>query len=124
MSTEIKVALKEARKSFKQNEYSDAIKKCKEILKKDKDNYGALVLLAASMKQVEEYNSQVPLILRKAVKIQPDNPLAWQGLAAYYEKHCNSNDCCSELMSAYYKLLQMDRYKDTVCIINYFFVQI
>ncbi|XP_076666461.1 superkiller complex protein 3 isoform X1 [Andrena cerasifolii] len=108
MSAEIKVALKEARKSFKQNEYSDVIKKCKEILKKDKDNYSALVLLAASMKQIEEYNSQVPLILQKAIKIQPDNPLAWQGLAAYYEKHCNSNDCCSELMSAYNKLLQMD----------------
>lgn len=42
-----------ARAAFKENKYLDVIKKCKKILKKDQCNYGALMLLAAAMKEIE-----------------------------------------------------------------------
>lgn len=109
MSDDVKVLLKEARESFKQNEYLEAMKKCKKVLKKDKGNYAALILLARSMQEVEEFKSQVSLALQKAVEVQPTNPLAWQGLAAYYEKAPQNHDNWEKLALAYCKLLQLDR---------------
>ncbi|XP_077270060.1 superkiller complex protein 3 isoform X1 [Temnothorax americanus] len=108
MSDDIKILLKEARESFKQNEYLEVMKKCKKVLKKDKSNYAALVLLARSMQEVEEFKSQVSLVLQKAVEVQPNNPLAWQGLAAHYEKAPQDHDNWKKLALAYCKLLQLD----------------
>ncbi|GAB1861709.1 Tetratricopeptide repeat protein 37 [Camponotus japonicus] len=108
MSDDIKVLLKEARESFKQNEYLETMKKCKKILKKDKNNYMALILLARAMQEIEEFKLQVVLVLQKAVEVQPNNPLAWQGLVAYYEKVPQDNDNWRKLASAYCKLLQLD----------------
>lgn len=110
MSDDIKILLKEARESFKQNEYLEVMKKCKKVLKKDKGNYAALVLLARSMQELEEFKSQVSLVLQKAVEVQPNNPLAWQGLVAYYEKgNPQDHDNWGKLALAYCKLLQLDR---------------
>lgn len=109
MSDDIKGLLKEAREVFKQNEYLETMKKCKKILKKDKNNYTALILLARAMQEIEEFKSQVALVLQKAVEVQPNNPLAWQGLAAYYEKVSQDNDNWGKLTLAYCKLLQLDR---------------
>ncbi|KAF3430707.1 hypothetical protein E2986_08054 [Frieseomelitta varia] len=108
MSNEIKLALKEARETFKENNYIDVIKKCKKILKKDQNNYAALMLLAAAMKEIDEYKSQVPLVLQRGIQIQADNPLAWHGLVAYYEKNLDNNDCYNQLLLAYCKLLQIE----------------
>ncbi|XP_011689404.1 PREDICTED: tetratricopeptide repeat protein 37 [Wasmannia auropunctata] len=108
MSDDVKVLLKEAREAFKQNEYLEVMKKCKKVLKKDKSNYGALVLLARSMQEVEEFKSQVSLVLQKAVEVQPNNPLAWQGLVAHYEKAPQDHDNWGKLALAYCKLLQLD----------------
>ncbi|XP_032686665.1 tetratricopeptide repeat protein 37 [Odontomachus brunneus] len=108
MSNEVKMLLKEARESFKQHEYLETMKKCKKILKNVKNNYAALVLLAAAMQEVEEFKSQVALVLQKAVEIQPTNPLAWQGLAAHYEKAPEDNDNWKKLAVIYCKLLQLD----------------
>ncbi|XP_070156887.1 superkiller complex protein 3 [Polyergus mexicanus] len=108
MSDDIKILLKEARESFKQNEYLETMKKCKKVLKKDKNNYTALILLARAMQEIEEFKSQVALVLQKAVEIQPNNPLAWQGLVAYYEKMSQDNDNWEKLALAYCKLLQLD----------------
>lgn len=109
MSNEVKVLLKEARESFKQHEYLETMKKCKKILKNVKNNYAALVLLAAAMQEVEEFKSQVALVLQKAIEIQPTNPLAWQGLAAHYEKAPEDNDNWKKLAVVYCKLLQLDK---------------
>ncbi|XP_050460410.1 tetratricopeptide repeat protein 37 isoform X1 [Cataglyphis hispanica] len=108
MSDDIKILLKEARESFKQNEYLETMKKCKKVLKKDKNNYTALILLARAMQEIEEFKTQVVLVLQKAVEIQPNNPLAWQGLVAYYEKMPQDNDNWEKLVLAYCKLLQLD----------------
>lgn len=109
MPNETKVLLKEARECFKQHEYLEAMRRCKRILKNDKNNYAALVLLAAAMQELEEFKTQVELVLQKAVEIQPNNPLAWQGLVAHYEKGSESNDNRGKLAVAYCKLLQLDR---------------
>lgn len=118
MSDEIKITLKEARAAFKENKYLDVIKKCKKILKKDQCNYGALMLLAAAMKEIDEYKSQVPLILQKGIQIQADNPLAWHGLITYYEKNLDDNDCYNKLILAYCKLLQIESDSKFTFILN------
>ncbi|XP_017884078.1 tetratricopeptide repeat protein 37 [Ceratina calcarata] len=108
MSDETKTVLKEAREAFKESRYVDVMKKCKKILKKDQNNYSAMVLLAAAMKEVEEYKSQVPVILQRAIQIQENNPLAWQGLTFYYEKNLESDhDFYNKLILAYCKLLHL-----------------
>ncbi|KOC60086.1 Tetratricopeptide repeat protein 37 [Habropoda laboriosa] len=113
MADEVKINFKEACKMFKENKYTDVIKKCKKILKKDKKNYATLILLAAAMKEIEEYKSEVPLILQSAINIQKDNPLAWKGLITYYEQNLD-NDCYDKLLLAYCKILQIDsEYKFT-----------
>lgn len=109
MSDDTKILLKEARDAFKQAEYLEVMKKCKKVLKKDKSNYGAMVLLARSMQEVEEFKSQVSLVLEKAAEVQPTNPLAWQGLVAHYEKAAQDHDSWEKLALAYCKLLQLDR---------------
>ncbi|XP_076761595.1 superkiller complex protein 3 isoform X2 [Xylocopa sonorina] len=108
MSNEIKISLKEARNIFKEKNYKGVIKKCKTILKRDQNNYNALVLLAAAMKEIEEYKSQVQIVLEKAVKIRDDNPIAWQGLITYYEQNLDNDDCYDKLILAYCKLLQIE----------------
>lgn len=109
MSTENKMALKEIRELLKQNEYTEAIKKCKKLLKVEKNNYKALVLLGAAMREVEEFKFRTPLAFQKAIDIQPDNSLAWQGLVSYYEKELENNcDMLSPLIKGYCKLIELE----------------
>ncbi|XP_034193237.1 superkiller complex protein 3 [Osmia lignaria lignaria] len=108
MSDEVKAAYKEAREAYKQKKFADVIKKCKKILKKDKNHYGTLVLLAVAMNEIEEHKSQIPLILQKAIQIQADNPLAWQGLVIYYETNLHDDESYNKLILAYCKLLKLD----------------
>ncbi|XP_015109958.1 tetratricopeptide repeat protein 37 isoform X2 [Diachasma alloeum] len=61
------------------------------------------------MKGLEDYKSQVPLALRKAVELQPENPLAYQGLAAFYEKEPDDPETWSELIPTYCQLMRLDR---------------
>ncbi|XP_046745121.1 tetratricopeptide repeat protein 37 isoform X2 [Diprion similis] len=118
MSKVTKLGLKEARELIKQKEFKEAIKKCKTILKEDKHNYIALVLLGAAMQEVEELRSQAPLALKKASEIQPNNILAWQGLVAFYEREPSNHLALLELITAHSKLLQLDsdpaKFSDTI----------
>lgn len=109
MSQNTKNALKEAHNSYKENNYTDAIAKCKKILKTDQNNYNALTLLAAAMLEIDEYKSKVPLILQKATQIEANNVLAWQGLASYYERYLDDNDSVNKLILIYCKILQSER---------------
>ncbi|XP_046427826.1 tetratricopeptide repeat protein 37 isoform X2 [Neodiprion fabricii] len=108
MSKVMKLGLKEARELIKQKEFKEAIKRCKTILKEDKQNYVALVLLGAAMQEVEELRSQAPLALKKAAELQPNNILAWQGLVAFYEREPSNHSALLELITAHSKLLQVD----------------
>ncbi|XP_046597387.1 tetratricopeptide repeat protein 37 isoform X2 [Neodiprion lecontei] len=108
MSKVMKLGLKEARELIKQKEFKEAIKRCKTILKEDKQNYVALVLLGAAMQEVEELRSQAPLALKKASELQPNNILAWQGLVAFYEREPSNHSALLELITAHSKLLQVD----------------
>lgn len=109
MTKDVKALLKQAKEHLKEKEYVIAVKACKKILKEEKGNYNALVLMAAAMREVEEYKLQVPNTLKKAVHVQPDNPLAWHGLLVYYESQPDNADIWIELVPIYCKILQLDR---------------
>ncbi|XP_053625223.1 superkiller complex protein 3 [Plodia interpunctella] len=79
---DVKSLLKEARKLISEENFKEAQECCKNILRKDKQNYMGLVLLGKSLQDTD----QAPLAYQKAIASKPDQPLAWQGLANYYEK--------------------------------------
>ena len=110
MSEKVKAGLKAARNHLRENQYIEAVKQCKEILLLDGTNYMALVMLAAGLKELADYKNQTPMALMKATTIQPNTPTAWQGIVAYYEKeNLQSDNDIICLLSAYCKLLQIDR---------------
>ncbi|CAF4937818.1 unnamed protein product [Pieris macdunnoughi] len=99
---DVKSLLKEARKLIDEKSYKDAQETCKNILRKDKHNYLALVLLGKSLQD----SDQAPLAYQKAIASKPDFPLAWQGLANYYErKSDNSSD--NKLLDIYSEILKL-----------------
>lgn len=55
------------------------------VLKEDRNNYAGLLLLGRALQESEQ-KDQAPNAFRKAAELQPGQPLAWQGLASYYEK--------------------------------------
>ncbi|XP_072943727.1 superkiller complex protein 3-like [Epargyreus clarus] len=79
---EVKTLLKEARKFIDDKDFKSAQECCKNILRKDKQNYLALVLLGKSLQD----SDQAPLAYQKAIASKPTQPLAWHGLATYYER--------------------------------------
>ncbi|XP_043502031.1 tetratricopeptide repeat protein 37 [Polistes fuscatus] len=109
MSKDDKAVLKEVRELLKQNEHLEAMMKCKKIIKKDKKNYMAHILLGAAMLELKEFKFRTPIIFQKAIEIQPQNILAWQGLVTYYEKESqNKYDALNQLIASYCKLLELD----------------
>ena len=51
---EIKVFLKEAREQIKNKEFKNALKECKKVLNKDKNNYMALVFCGLSLSELDQ----------------------------------------------------------------------
>ncbi|XP_034840586.1 tetratricopeptide repeat protein 37 [Maniola hyperantus] len=78
---DVKSLLKEARKLIDNKDFKEAQECCKNILRKDKQNYLGLILLGKSLQD----SDQAALAFQKAIASKPDHPLAWQGLANYYE---------------------------------------
>ncbi|XP_043287531.1 tetratricopeptide repeat protein 37 [Venturia canescens] len=105
---DVKAALKEARNHLREHRYVDAMKQCQKILKDGKDNYTALIILAAALREIEEHKAQTPVALKKAIDLNPNNPLAWQGLISFYEKEPDNVTAWTWLVPAYCKLLQLD----------------
>ncbi|KAJ8681556.1 hypothetical protein QAD02_017348 [Eretmocerus hayati] len=108
MAKDSKTALKEARELLKQKEYAVTVKICKKILKEDKRNYNALVLMGAAMREIEDSQNDVPTVLKKATDIQPDNPLAWHGLLVHFEVQPDTKETWAELVPIYNKFLQLE----------------
>lgn len=104
---DVKALLKEARKLIDEKNYKEAQECCKNILRKDKQNFFALVLLGKSLQDSE----QAPLAYQKAISVKPDHPLAWQGLANYYER--KDNDSVREkLFPIYDEILKLQIEED------------
>ncbi|KAK7074327.1 hypothetical protein SK128_021742 [Halocaridina rubra] len=79
MSTEVKAALKEAKKSMKDNDYEAVMKHCKVVLKHDRKNYNGLVIFARACQELGKgADSKKALLL--ASQVDPESPVAWQGL--------------------------------------------
>ena len=51
---EIKAFLKEAREQIKNKEFKNALKECKKVLNKDKNNYMALVFCGLSLSELDQ----------------------------------------------------------------------
>uniref|UniRef100_A0A2R9APS7 Superkiller complex protein 3 n=1 Tax=Pan paniscus TaxID=9597 RepID=A0A2R9APS7_PANPA len=104
-SKEVKTALKSARDAIRNKEYKEALKHCKTVLKQEKNNYNAWVFIGVAAAELEQPD-QAQSAYKKAAELEPDQLLAWQGLANLYEKynHINAKD---DLPGVYQKLLDL-----------------
>ncbi|XP_063051126.1 superkiller complex protein 3 [Engraulis encrasicolus] len=104
-SKEVKAALKSAREAIKNKEYKEALKHCKNVLKLEKNNYNAWVFIGLAAGELEQPD-QAQAAYRKAAELEPEQLLAWQGLANLYEKN-DQADGKSELPAVYQKLITL-----------------
>ncbi|KAA0197853.1 hypothetical protein HAZT_HAZT004654 [Hyalella azteca] len=84
MAPDIKAALKEAKTGIKENNYEQVLKYCKIVLKHDRNNYQALVMFARACQEQGKYEDSKKALLL-ASSVEPDTPVAWQGLAALFD---------------------------------------
>lgn len=110
MSKDPKADLKKAKELFKENNFQETVKLCKKIIKAEKNNYNAYVLIGAAMREIDELKMQSPMALKKATALEPDNPLAWQGLMNFYEKEPENNENSNELLKIYCQVLRFTRF--------------
>ena len=59
---EIKGLLKEAREQIKNKEFKSALKECKKIINKDKNNYMALVFCGLSLSELDQPDQALQVI--------------------------------------------------------------
>ncbi|KAM9167800.1 superkiller complex protein 3 isoform 2-T4 [Mergus octosetaceus] len=102
---EVKAALKSAREAIRNKEYKEALKHCKAVLKQEKNNYNAWVFIGLAACELEQPD-QAKGAYKKAIEIEPNQLLAWQGLANLYEKS-NQTDVKGDLADVYKKLLEL-----------------
>ncbi|XP_061045438.1 superkiller complex protein 3 isoform X2 [Eubalaena glacialis] len=104
-SKEVKTALKSARDAIRNKDYKEALKHCKTVLKQEKNNYNAWVFIGVAAAELEQPD-QAQGAYKKAAELEPDQLLAWQGLASLYEK-CNHINAKDDLPGVYQKLLDL-----------------
>ncbi|NXA31997.1 TTC37 protein, partial [Eudromia elegans] len=104
-SKEVKAALKSAREAIRNKEYKEALKHCKAVLKQEKNNYTAWVFIGLAAAELEQPD-QAKGAYKKAVELEPNQLLAWQGLANLYEKS-NQMDVKGDLADVYQKLMEL-----------------
>ncbi|NXC46792.1 TTC37 protein, partial [Penelope pileata] len=102
---EVKAALKSAREAIRNKEYKEALKHCKAVLKQEKNNYNAWVFIGLAAAELEQPD-QAKGAYKKAIELEPNQLLAWQGLANLYEKS-NQTDVQGDLGDVYLKLLEL-----------------
>ncbi|KAL3287823.1 hypothetical protein HHI36_002282 [Cryptolaemus montrouzieri] len=96
---DIKSQLKEAREAINNKDFKKSTKICENILKEDVNNYLGLVFLGLSVLEIN-LSKQSENAFRRAIEICPDNLLAWNGLAKYYEK-LDTTEARLELIKIY-----------------------
>lgn len=104
-SKEVKTELKSAREAIKNKEFKEALKHCKAVLKLEKNNYNAWVFIGLAASELEQPD-QSQSAYKKAVELEPEQLLAWQGLANLYEK-TDQWDFKLELPNIYQKLVEL-----------------
>lgn len=82
---EVKNALKEAKKAMKDNDFEAVSKYCKIALKHDRKNYNALLFFGRACQELGKFEDSKKALMM-ATQIEPDSPVAWQGLAVLCEK--------------------------------------
>ncbi|XP_008286814.1 tetratricopeptide repeat protein 37 [Stegastes partitus] len=102
---EVKAALKSAREAIKNKEFKEALKHCKTVLKLEKNNYNAWVFIGLAASELDQPD-QSQTAYKKAVELEPEQLLAWQGLANLYEK-TDQWDFKAELPNIYQKLVEL-----------------
>ncbi|XP_008935057.1 PREDICTED: tetratricopeptide repeat protein 37-like, partial [Merops nubicus] len=102
---EVKAALKSAREAIRNKDYKEALKHCKAVLKQEKNNYNAWVFIGLSAAELEQPDHAKGAYM-KAIELEPNQLLAWQGLANFYEKS-NQPDVKGDLANVYQKLLEL-----------------
>ncbi|KAE8635771.1 hypothetical protein XENTR_v10002730 [Xenopus tropicalis] len=107
---EVKAILKNARDAIRNKDYKEVLKQCKAVLKLEKNNYNAWVFIGLAASELEQ-PEQAQAAYRKAVEIEPDQLLAWQGLGNLYEK-VNQKDFKEDLPNVYQKLLELYKSSD------------
>ncbi|XP_042343628.1 tetratricopeptide repeat protein 37 isoform X2 [Plectropomus leopardus] len=107
---EVKTALKSAREAIKNKEFKEALKHCKAVLKLEKNNYNAWVFIGLAASELEQPD-QAQTAYKKAVELEPEQLLAWQGLANLYEK-TDQWDFKAELPNVYQKLVELYKSSD------------
>ncbi|XP_066510637.1 tetratricopeptide repeat protein 37-like [Hoplias malabaricus] len=111
-SKEVKSALKSAREAIKNKEFKEALKHCKAVLKLEKNNYNAWVFIGVAAAELEQPD-QAQSAYRKAAELEPEQLLAWQGLANLYE-NSDHEDFKAELPKIYQKLITLYEISDKV----------
>uniref|UniRef100_A0A8C1L8L6 Tetratricopeptide repeat domain 37 n=1 Tax=Cyprinus carpio TaxID=7962 RepID=A0A8C1L8L6_CYPCA len=104
-SKEVKAELKSAREAIKNKEFKEALKHCKAVLKLEKNNYNAWVFIGVAATELQQPD-QAQTAYRKATELEPEQLLAWQGLANLYEKS-DQADFKAELPKIYQKLITL-----------------
>ncbi|KAI8140771.1 hypothetical protein BJV82DRAFT_621045 [Fennellomyces sp. T-0311] len=80
-----KANLKAAREAIGAKKFDDAVKACNRILLWESGNYNAWVFLGVAYTGLENDEEAVKSY-RRAIELNPDQMLAWQGLVSFYEK--------------------------------------
>uniref|UniRef100_A0A671KUC6 Tetratricopeptide repeat protein 37-like n=1 Tax=Sinocyclocheilus anshuiensis TaxID=1608454 RepID=A0A671KUC6_9TELE len=104
-SKEVKAELKSAREAIKNKGFKEALKHCKAVLKLEKNNYNAWVFIGVAATELQQLD-QAQTAYRKATELEPEQLLAWQGLANLYEKS-DQADFKAELPKIYQKLITL-----------------
>ncbi|XP_022086951.1 tetratricopeptide repeat protein 37-like [Acanthaster planci] len=107
---EVKQLLKNAREAIRNKEYKEALKHCKSVLKQDKNNYNALVFVGVAAAELDQPDQAVAAY-KKAIETDQQQPLAWQGLAGFYEKSQNPGHQ-PELADVYSQLRELLKTKE------------
>ncbi|XP_026862025.2 tetratricopeptide repeat protein 37 [Electrophorus electricus] len=109
---EVKSALKSAREAIKNKEFKEALKHCKAVLRLEKNNYNAWVFIGVAAGELDQ-PEQAQASYKKAAELEPEQLLAWQGLANLYEKS-NQDEFKAELPKIYQKLITLYEISDKV----------
>ncbi|GAB5589005.1 Superkiller protein 3 [Umbelopsis nana] len=80
-----KANLKNAREALGAKKFDEAIKFCRRVLDWESQNYNAYVFLGVAHNGLDQIDD-AEAAYKKAIEINPEQLLAWQGLVSFYEK--------------------------------------